>query len=185
MLGDCLAVGADGAAQREVCRKGACGKVIVIAGRVELQQLERGCLGETLGREVTHDDVRLGDLVAGGVAEHGARLASHIREARVRGRCLESSALLFIERRKDKDVKGTAGHGFSSRGAILGRILRAPRIDPCVGAYRLTALQGSLEPFARDGLDQAAGTDFRARSFPYEALVRNGILDVDESTTDR
>ena len=156
MLGDRLAVGADGAAQREVCRKGACGKVIVIAGRVELQQLERGCLGETLGREVAHDDVRLGDLVAGGVSEHGTRLGRHIREARVRGRCLESSALLLIERRKDKDVKGTAGHGFSSRGAILGRILRAPRIDPCVGAYRLTALQGSHEPFAREGLDPFA-----------------------------
>lgn len=121
-----------------------------------------------------------------GFSEHGARLGRHIREARVRGRCLEPSALLFIERRKDKDAKGAASHGFSSRGAILDRILRTPRKDPCVGAYRLTALQGSLEPFARDGLDQATGgTDSLARSFPYEALVRNDILDVDESTTDR
>lgn len=72
MLAHGLTVGAHRARQLGVSRHGAGGKVVVIAGGLQLQQLEMLACREHVRVDVAQDHVGIGDLLArGGV---GARV---------------------------------------------------------------------------------------------------------------
>ena len=91
MLAYGLTVGADRARQLGVSRHGAGGKVVVIAGGLQLQQLEMLACHEQGRVDVAQDHVGIGDLLArGGV---GARVDKVLaRSAR-----LENCAMTVVD----------------------------------------------------------------------------------------
>lgn len=74
-----------------------CG-IVVVSGGVELQQLQTGGLAQTFGGEVSHYDVRRGDLLVG----RAAIIA--VDKGCVRRTRLEDGFLGGVERRQDKNV---------------------------------------------------------------------------------
>ncbi len=93
-----LTVGADRARQLGVSRHGAGGKVVVIAGGLQLQQLEMLACREHVRVDVAQDHVGIGDLLArGGV---GARVDKVLaRSAR-----LKNCAMTVVDGQQNQDV---------------------------------------------------------------------------------
>ena len=98
VLAYCLTVGADRARQLGVSRHGAGGKVVVIAGGLQLQQLEMLACREHVRVDVAQDHVGVGDLLTrDGV---GARVDKVLaRSARLKNR-----AVTIIDGQQNQDV---------------------------------------------------------------------------------
>ncbi len=112
MLAHGLAVRARGAAQRDVCRHKARRQVVVVAGRVKLQQLEIGGGSHALGRQVAHHDVSHSQLLVAHRGQAGAqgrlrahrRARSHIGEGCLGKALLQQGLVLLSSRQQNQHV---------------------------------------------------------------------------------
>ena len=123
-----LAVGAHRAGQFGVGRHGAGGKIVVIAGGLQLQQLEMLACREHARVYIAQDHVGIGDLLArGGV---GARVDKVLaRSAR-----LKNCAMAVIDGQQNQDVhKQSSPLSLPKRDRFFGRLYQAKRSNKNAG----------------------------------------------------
>ena len=124
-----LAVGAHRARQFGVGWHGAGGKVVVIAGGLQLQQLEMLACREHVRVDVAQDHVGIGDLLArGGV---GARVDKVLaRSAR-----LKNCAMTVVDGQQNQDVhRQSSPLNLPKKGQVyFGRLYQAKRSNKNAG----------------------------------------------------
>ena len=133
MLAHGLAVGADGAAELGAGGNGARGEIVVVAGTLQLQQLEVLCVAQQLRVHVAHDRVgsgnEFGQCDVGGIG---------VDDIRPRCACRKLGAMLVGCRQQAQDVHGGSSRFVFDRGHCL---TKSPRRQGWPQARNIAAIR--------------------------------------------